>query len=85
MTHIMALAAINCAHVLLQTLQTVMIHLVFVLPNWTRENCTVDVDECITNSNSCNFTTQECINNVGGFSCVCLYGNSSTGCIGTVY
>lgn len=55
------------------------------LPNWTGENCTVDVDECITNSNSCNFATQECVNYVGGFSCVCLYGNSSTGCIGTVY
>lgn len=54
------------------------------LPNWSGTVCTIDVNECSTNSSACNTTTEECVNNDGGFSCVCLYGNSSTGCIGII-
>lgn len=54
------------------------------LPTWSGTDCTIDVDECITNSSACNATSEKCVNNDGGFSCVCLYGNSSTGCIGII-
>ncbi|XP_061188943.1 adhesion G protein-coupled receptor E5-like [Saccostrea echinata] len=48
---------------------------------WTGANCSTDIDECATNKHDCNASIETC-NNVGGsWNCVCIYGNSSTGCI----
>lgn len=52
--------------------------------NWFGMVCMIDVNECSINSSVCNIIIEECVNNDGGFSCVCLYGNSSIGCIGII-
>ena len=49
---------------------------------WTGDTCNTDVDECTTSRHNCNTTIENCTNIDGGFECACLYGNSSTGCIG---
>lgn len=49
---------------------------------WSGVNCELDDNECTTNQHNCNSTLEECVNDNGGFRCVCIYGNSSTGCIG---
>ena len=41
------------------------------MDGWTGGSCTIDIDECDTNTNSCN---QTCVNTIGSYVCTCLEG-----------
>ena len=54
------------------------------MDGWTGGSCTLDIDECDTNTNSCN---QTCVNTIGAYVCTCLEGyivTNGTHCRGRV-
>ncbi|XP_060571547.1 protein draper-like [Ruditapes philippinarum] len=62
------------------------------LKEWTGENCTVDVNECLTNSSLCDGKTNStCNNTIGSYMCICKTGFQDIGykeceeCTGNTY
>ena len=56
-----------------------------LMDGWTGGSCTLDINECDTNTNSCN---QTCVNTIGSYVCTCLEGyivTNGTHCIGRFF